>query len=658
MSSRFYVTTPIYYVNDVPHLGTAYTTVAADAFRRYHALRGHDARMLTGTDEHGLKIERAAGGTSPLAFADEMSGRFRNAWPELLVEPDDFIRTTEQRHVTRVQEIWQRIVNMGKGDLYLGDYEGWYCVGCEDYKTEKELLPGNVCRLHQKPVERVKEPTYFFRLERYQKRLLEFYESPRGQGFIDPVTRRNEVLSFVQGGLKDLSVSRTSFTWGIPVPGDPTHVMYVWFDALANYWTALGPEGGPLQRFWPRRGEDATAIHLVGKDILRFHAVYWPAFLLAAGFDEEELPSKVFAHGFLTVDGQKMSKSLRNAVDPLRLAKELGADVVRWQLLRAIQFGQDGDFNHAAMLERYNADLGKNLGNLLSRTLGMCAKYMPHKRPQLSGDDDLLHGVLNDLQLHITRPWDRLDVTEALEWTMHVSSRANQYVDRAAPWAAAKNGDTTRVETILASLLEVLRWLSVLIWPVMPRKSDEMRAQLGFPPLRPALGVDQWPPLPDAARTPTTLGVASPLFATYDADAVKALLEKLVPKLEREAAPEEAPSPKPGAKPDVVSYDQFAAIDLRVGVVRAAERVPKKDKLLKLSVDLGENAPRAIVAGLAKSFAPETLVGRNVIVVSNLAPRDFGKGLVSHGMLLATGPEDALRLATVPDDALPGMRLR
>jgi methionyl-tRNA synthetase len=664
---RFYVTTPIYYVNDVPHLGHAYTSVASDAFRRYSLLRGRESRMLTGTDEHGLKIERAAeaAGTSPLAFADEMSLRFRAVWPELLVAPDDFIRTTEQRHIQLVQELWRRID--ARGDLYLGDYEDWYCVGCESYKTEKELLPGNVCPLHAKPVEKVKEPTYFFRLEKYQKPLLDFYA--RHPEFIEPKERRNEVVSFVESGLKDLSVSRTSFTWGIPVPGDPKHIMFVWFDALANYWTALGPEGDPLHRFWPKAGSGARAVHVVGKDILRFHAVYWPAFLLAAGFGEDEMPSQVFAHGFLTVDGRKMSKSLRNAVDPVRLAQELGPDVLRYQLLRAIAFGQDGDFDHAAMLERYNADLGKNLGNLLSRTLGLCTKLTGGRAPRMGERTDLETLLWRDVTAAVTEQivpqWESLEVHNALAATMGVSSSANQYVDRAAPWAVAKRGDQKRVETILATLLELLGWLSILIWPAMPRKSDAMRAQLGLPPVHPSLDVDLWPPGSVSSYRGAELGAAVPLFPTYDADAVKALLDKLVPKVAAEASLEIQPPDYEVAAPtgtrrppEMVTYDQFAAIDLRVGVVLACERVPKKDKLLRLSVDLGEASLRTIVAGLGRTFTPEVLLERRVVVVANLAPRDFGKGLVSHGMLLATGPEEALELVTVTGDTKPGMRLK
>jgi methionyl-tRNA synthetase len=664
MPSRFYVTTPIYYVNDVPHLGHAYTSVATDAFRRYNLLRGRETRMLTGTDEHGLKIARAAeeAKTTPLAFADRISERFRSAWPELLVEPDDFIRTTEPRHMSLVQELWKRIE--ARGDLYLGTYEDWYCVGCELYKTEKELLPGNLCPIHLRPVEKLQEETYFFRLSKYEKPLLELYA--KRPEFVLPDTRRNEVVSFVQGGLKDLSVSRTSFTWGIPVPGNPKHVMFVWFDALANYWTALGPDGDPLRRFWPKAGNGARAVHIVGKDILRFHAVYWPAFLLAAGFGEDELPTQMFAHGFLTIDGQKMGKSLRNAVDPIRLAHELGPDVVRYQLLRAIAFGQDGDFDHAAMLERYNADLGKNLGNLLQRTLGLVSKLgegTPPKAELAELDSELVGETLAAAEALAADHWERLEPHRALETTWSISGLANQYVDRAAPWAAAKKGDTARVRVILASLLEVLGRLSVMIWPAMPNKSDAMRAQLGLPPVRPSVGLDLWPPFGTPYRG-ERLASAEPLFPTYDADATKAMLAKLVPKADVEdakpsnAAPDTKDEDRASESLPEITYDALTAIDLRVGLILSCEKVPKKDKLYRLSVDLGEPGPRQIVAGLALSFTPEELVGRRVIVVANLAPRDFGKKLISHGMLLATGPSDALDLATVTGDVKPGARLK
>ncbi|MGH7297490.1 MAG: methionine--tRNA ligase, partial [Polyangiaceae bacterium] len=430
---RFYVTTPIYYVNDVPHLGTAYTTVVADALRRFHVLRGDATRMLTGTDEHGLKIEREAQarGVSPAAFVKDMSDRFEATWPKLEVQPDDFIRTTQPRHEKLVQWLWQTIEK--KGDLYLGEYEGWYCVGCEELKTDKELLPGNVCPLHPTmTIERVKEESYFFRLSKYADALLAHYEAH--PGFIQPETRRNEVLSFVRGGLKDLSVSRTTFTWGIPVPGNPRHVMYVWFDALTNYWSAV-QDTPEHQAFW----SDGRVVHLVGKDILRFHTVYWPAFLLSAGLP---LPETVYAHGFLTFGGQKMSKSLRNAVDPLGIARGFGevcgseaagADVLRYQLLRAIAFGQDGDFDLGAMIERYNADLGKNLGNLLARTLGLCAKMTGGEVPALGAPTPLDAELLEEAKRAAARArgeWDAIAPHRALEATWALSSAANTYVDR------------------------------------------------------------------------------------------------------------------------------------------------------------------------------------------------------------------------------------
>ncbi len=659
-SSPFYVTTPIYYVNDIPHLGHAYTTVAADALRRYHAVRGEETRMLTGTDEHGLKIERQATerGVAPKAFVDEMSQPFRDAWPHFQIHVDDFIRTTEPRHMAFVQGLWKKVA--ANGFLRKGSYEGWYCVGCEGYKTEKDLLPGNICPDHLKPVEWLKEETYFFELPKFEKQLLALYE--KNPDFVGPDTRRNEVISFVSSGLKDLSVSRTTFNWGIPVPGDESHVMYVWFDALANYLSALGGEKSELGRFWPPKGR---VIHLVGKDILRFHAVYWPAFLLAAGYSEAELPTQIFAHGFLTIDGQKMSKGLRNAVEPIRLAQELGSDTLRYYLLRAIAFGQDGDFSHAGLIERYNADLANNIGNLLNRTFGLCAK---------NTDAGLAMGEPKELEkelaamaertfVEVMAAWEEPAPHRALELTWALSAAANTYVDRAAPWTVAKNGDGAQIERILATLLEVLRNLSIMIWPAMPAKSDAMRAQLGLEPLAMKLTSDVWPKKFEPTRR-TGLNPGGALFPKIDKDAQAALLERLVPKIEviekiaDANGGEKAPPASPDAPLPKISYEQFSATELKVGIVRTCEKVPKKDKLLRLTVDLGEAEPRTIIAGLALSFAPEVLVGRRVVVVANLEPRDFGKGLVSHGMLLATGPSDALILATVEGEAAPGMRLK
>lgn len=664
---RFYVTTPIYYVNDVPHLGHAYTTVIADAVRRTHQLFGDETYLLTGTDEHGLKIERKAAEekTDPKAYVDHISTRFKDAWPKLDVVYDRFIRTTDPDHEAFVIDLWKKIAE--RGDLFLGAYEGLYCVGCEGFKTEKELEPGNVCPLHKKPVEKVAEPTYFFRLSKWQDRLLEFYE--RRPGFIQPESRRNEVLSFVKGGLEDLSCSRTTFTWGIPVPSDPKHVMYVWFDALTNYRSALGH--GDLARFW---SPNAKVVHLVGKDILRFHTIYWPAFLMAAGYKDEEIPDVVFAHGFLTIDGDKMSKALKNGVDPLKVAHELSPDVLRYHLLRAIAFGQDGDFDHAALLERYNADLGKNVGNLLNRVLGLCTKMTGGKHP---GDDPTTDTALEKeldescrtLAAAAKKAWEDLAPHVALELTMKLSNAANAYVDRAAPWTEAKNGNTARIAKILSRLLRVLEALSVMLWPAIPKKSDGMRAQLGLGPIEPTVGTALWPVEMPPVRAGLPLVPAGPLFPTFDDKAQKELLERLVPKVETPAAPAAAGAPKTEAPEatSVITYDDFAKLDLRVGLVKTCEKVPKKDKLLRLTVDLGEPEPRTIVAGLALTFSPEMLVGRRVVVVANLAPRDFGsittaggakEKLVSHGMLLATGPSEALHLASIDENVGPGSRLK
>jgi methionyl-tRNA synthetase len=696
--SRFYVTTPIYYVNDVPHLGTAYTTVVTDAVRRYHLLRGHETRMLTGTDEHGQKLEREARsrGMAPELFVREMSDRFEAAWPKLEVEPNDFVRTTQARHEARVQDLWRTIE--ANGDLELGTYEGWYCVGCEEFKTEKDLLPGNLCPLHRTPVEWQKGDAYFFKLSRYEQKLLAHYATH--PEFVEPESRRNEVVSFVSGGLHDLSVSRSNFTWGIPVPGDPKHVMFVWFDALANYWSVL--QGDPrLEKFW----SDAQVIHFVGKDILRFHAVYWPAFLMSA---ELPLPRTVFAHGFLTFNGQKMSKSLRNAVDPIGIAQAFGAiagseaagaDVLRYQLLRAIAFGQDGDFDLGAMIERYNADLGKNLGNLLARTLGLCAKMTGGKVPPVlpsgrTSDEASLEDTAGREFSSAAAFWDRLQPHRALEETIALSTAANVYVDKTAPWAEAKKGNTQRVDTILGTLLQVLECLSVMIWPVLPHKSDEMRAQLGLSRIAARTGTDLWPAALKSRLAGQPLSPGGALFPTIDEDVARSLKQRLTPSeaatangnSTATATPTTTPTATATATPTTtatatttttatptttttptatptatttpITHDHLSTVDLRVGVVRTAERVPKRDKLLKLAIDLGEAAPRIIIAGLALSFRPEELVGRKVIVVANLAPRDFGKGLVSHGMLLATGPSEKLVLATVEGDAAPGARLK
>ncbi|MCC6525070.1 MAG: methionine--tRNA ligase [Polyangiaceae bacterium] len=692
MTRRYYVTTPIYYINDVPHLGSAYTTIAADVIARYRKLRGFEVHFLTGTDEHGLKIQREAErrGIAPEVLADQMSAAFRQAWPALGCEPDDFIRTHEPRHVAGAQALWRKI--RAAGDIYLGDYQGLYCVGCEAYYTDKELLPGGVCPLHKTAAEPVKEQSYFFRLSRYGERLLELYE--KNPEFVSPPSRLNEVRSFVRQGLQDLSVSRTTFRWGIPVPDDDAHVMYVWFDALSNYLTALS---APVDhtRFWPPN------VHLVGKDILRFHAVYWPAFLMAAGYPDDALPRQILAHGFLTYGGQKMSKSLRNTVSPLALAEGiapwLGVDVIRYCLLRSISFGHDGDFSIEDVLGRYAADLGNTLGNLLHRLLPFASDAAARAAAEPAGPlEEALRSQVEVASRAAAEAFDGCAPTRALEAIWVALTAANSYVDRAAPWAARKQSPA-RLGTIVLTLAAALEAASVLVAPVMPRVAAALRQQLGLAPLVPRIGADQWP-LDLPARDPGhAFAPGEPIFPRLDKERIAELRTRFAPPAEpaapgggppgvdpaeppptrpsparaapavktpsrpraaeaaavapAEAAPEPA-VPTAAAPKAVLDFDSFAKIDLRVGVVRTAERIPKKDRVLSLTVDVGEAEPRRIVAGIAAHYAPEALVGRRVVVVANLAPRPFGGGLGSHGMLLASDTPAGVRLIT-PDDASP-----
>jgi methionyl-tRNA synthetase len=651
MASRFYVTTPIYYINDVPHLGSAYTTIAADVLARYHRLRGDETRFLTGTDEHGLKIQRAAAerGVSPQAFADEISGKFRETWPRLDCAFDDFIRTTEPRHKAAAQDLWRTIrdnPNKAQPNIYLGHYEGLYCVGCEGYYTEKELeQPGNICPTHKKPVEMVKEESYFFRLSAYADDLLAYYESH--PDFVQPPGRLNEVKSFVKAGLQDLSVSRTTFQWGIPVPDDARHVMYVWFDALTNYRSALlSPEN--REHLWPH------AVHLVGKDILRFHAIFWPAFLLAAGLP---LPKHVFAHGFLTVNEQKMSKSLRNTVHPVALAEalspEVGVDVVRYCLMRSISFGQDGDFSIKDVMQRYTSELGNALGNLVNRV-------QPFDEPARKGRAE--RGPLEQKLIEAyetgaaatARAFDELSPTRALDAIWGILAAANDYVDKAAPWASNKKEEWDRLAVFTTTTLELLDGVSVMVAPVMPRVSAMIRERLALEPLQAALDADRWPATFPRRALGAPFARLGAIFPRFEKEREAEILAQFAPP-PVEAAPvvevkkPEAEAPKPEAKkPEArepkatITYEDFTKLDLRVGVILSAERVKKKDKLLDLRVDTGDAEPRRIVAGIASAYTPEQLVGKRVAVLCNLAPRDFGKGLVSQGMILAAEDEGGL----------------
>jgi len=643
MASRYF-TTPIYYVNDRPHIGHLYTTVVTDALARYWRLRGEDVRMLTGTDEHGQNIEKVARkeGVAPIVIADRHAPTFQNLWKTFGVANDDFIRTTEPRHRHGVEEIIRRLD--AAGDLYTAAHEGWYCPPCEAFYPEKDLTDGK-CPVHGTTLELQKEENVFFRLSKYGDRLLKLYdEGVDGRPFVFPDSRLNEVRSFVAAGLKDLSVSRTSITWGLPFPGRPGHVVYVWLDALVNYVTALGFGSGDLslyERYWP-------GIHVIGKDILRFHAVYWPAFLMAAGMFQ---PTTILAHGWWLMGEDKMSKSKGNVVRPDTLLR-FGNDALRFFFMREMQVGHDRGFSFEGFMDRLNADLANGLGNLASRTLSMIQRYRGGVVPMPTVMDAMDRDMADQLLVVFPDYLEKArgnDFHAALDALWTYLRTLDGYIVKAEPWKLAKDpANDPKLDAVLANLYRALRATALLVAPVMPELAQTLWESLGHA-TKVAETTFHGFALDGPAIGP--IGDPKPLFQRIDK-------EKELNEIEAEATPVETkPSLDVPEIRETVDADTFFKVDLRVGKILAAERVPKSDKLIKMKVDIGLEL-RTIVGGIGKAYEPADLLNRLVVVVANLAPRKL-MGIESHGMLLAASDNASKPYLVAPqDDAQPGFLVK
>ena len=641
----FYISTPIYYPSDRLHIGHAYCTTVADTIARYRRLAGHDVFFLTGSDEHGQKIERKAKeyDVTPQEYVDKIVDGFKLLWQRLDISYDDFIRTTEKRHHEVVQSIFQKIYD--QGDIYKDSYEGWYCTPCETYWLESKLEDGK-CPDCGRAVELLQEESYFFRLSKYQDRLLQYIEE--NPAFIQPVSRRNEMINFIKGGLEDLCVSRTTFDWGIPVPFDKKHVVYVWFDALTNYITAAGylHDRDKFATFWP------ADIHLVGKEIVRFHSIIWPITLMALGID---LPRMVYGHGWLVVEGDKMSKSKGNVVDPIALIDEFGADAIRYFLLKEITLGQDGNFSRSALISRINADLANDLGNLLHRTLSMIGRFN-NGEIRAGGDSEAIDADLTQLAQTTAASYEKhmkdMEINAALKEVWNLIGRSNKYIDETAPWTLAKDAaKRNRLDTVLYNLAEVLRIAAILVSPFLPQTAPKIWNQLGLAVPLSAMGLadaQRWGELPDGTR----VNKAEPIFPRIEEDQAE------VPMPSADAQPQvakpAAPTP-PAEQLAEIGIDEFARMDFRVARVLTCEKVKGADKLLQLTVDLGTEQ-RIVLSGIAKHYSPEELVGRNVVLVANLKAAKI-RGIESHGMVLAASAGDKVVLVDCPDMP-PGSKVK
>ncbi|DAB34281.1 MAG TPA: methionine--tRNA ligase [Sulfurospirillum sp. UBA12182] len=629
-NNKAYVTTPIYYVNDVPHIGHAYTTIIADTMARYYRLQGKETFFLTGTDEHGQKIEEAAKsrGRSPQEYADEISGKFRELWDYFDISYDKFIRTTDADHKLGVQKAFEKMFE--KGDIYKGEYEGYYCVSCETFFTETQLMDGEGCPDCGKPTKLVKEESYFFRLSNYQEKLLKWYNED--ERCVLPKGKKNEVISFVKQGLRDLSITRTSFDWGIKLPAslnDEKHVMYVWLDALLNYITALGyGKEEENMHFWP------ATMQLVGKDILRFHAIYWPAFLMSLDLP---LPKHVGAHGWWTRNGEKMSKSKGNVVNPKEVADAYGLENFRYFMLREVPFGQDGDFSQKALIDRINSDLGNEFGNLLNRIIGMSGKYSDFKIT--SQDVKALHvkelneveAILNEVETKL----NELQTNRYLEDLWKVLAIANGAITAHEPWTKIKNGDTKGALALVGLVANILARVSILVSPIMPQTAKKIANAMQF-----EITTQSYEKyiLNKELLEDFVIEKIPPLFPKIEEE----LMETPEPTLKQEE-PKEKKKETPTKEESIITIDQFFQTSLKIGTILEATEVANSDRLLQLKVDLGESEPRQIIAGIKEYYAPQELINTQVCVVANLKPAKI-MGLLSQGMLLAAKDKDGLAL--------------